>query len=155
LKVDSIDFGSGGEIKDMDNDSFKSGHGAIITLADLETKLLWISQGEHHWKSRLARIAGESQMACAQQRIEIWYNNPEFINLPNQICFRFPAFPQALGRKSETLVCLHPSLPELAVAGLYFEGDMLKQDCLGDWYRFWPPLWGLLFPVMHSSADQE
>jgi hypothetical protein len=51
-----------------------------------------------------------------------------------------PAFHQAMGGELKTLVCLHPSLADLVVQGLYFEGDKLQTDRLEDWYRFWPPL---------------
>ena len=124
----------------MDNTSGANGQGTIITFADLETKLGLISHGQHRWTARLVRVSGESQMAWPQKCVEIWYTNPEFIDIPNQICFHFPAFDQVIGGESEIMVCLHPSLAELVVQGLYFEGDKLKTDCLEDWYRFWPPL---------------
>jgi hypothetical protein len=125
-------------------DNTESGQGTIITLVDLQTKLGFISCGQHQWTARLARVAGEWQMAYPQQCVEIWYTNPEFIDMPHQICFRFPAFHQVMGGESEALVCLHPSLADPIVQGLYFEGDELKADCMEDWYRFWPPL-GKLF----------
>jgi hypothetical protein len=128
----------------MDNTSCENGQGTIITLADLETKLSLIGHRQHQWTARLARVAGESQMAWPQQCVEIWYTNPEFIDMPNQICFHFPAFHQVMGGESETLVCLHPSLADLVVQGMYFEGDKLKTDCLEDWDRFWAPLQRLL-----------
>jgi hypothetical protein len=98
-------------------DNTESGQGTIITLVDLQTKLGFISCGQHQWTARLARVAGEWQMAYPQQCVEIWYTNPEFID---------------------------PSLADPIVQGLYFEGDELKADCMEDWYRFWPPL-GKLF----------
>jgi hypothetical protein len=64
--------------------------------------------------------------------------------MPSQICFRFPAFHQALGDEADTLVCLHALLADLIVHGFYPEGDKLMRDCLEDFNRFWTPLSGVL-----------
>jgi hypothetical protein len=124
--------------------SLENGSGTIITLGELRAKLDLISEGQHQWTAQLGRVTDESGMGWPERCVLIWYTNPEFIDMPNEICFRFPAFHQVLGGESETLVCLHPSLADLIVKGLYFEGDELKWDSLEDFYRFWPPLRGVL-----------
>lgn len=121
----------------MDNTSGENGQGTIITLADLEAKPALISHEQHQWTACLARVSSEPRLGRLPQCAEIWYTNPEFIDIPNQICFHFPAFDQVIGCDSEIMVCLHPSLAELVVQGLYFQGDE-------DWHRFWPPLRQLL-----------
>jgi hypothetical protein len=124
----------------MDNFSYEDELGLVMTFAELEARLGLISQREHQWTARLAgEIAGEWQLSC-QHCVEIWYRNPEFIDMPNQICYRFPAFQDVMGGEPFTLVCLHPSLAIPVVKGLYFERDELKYDLIEDWCRFWLPL---------------
>ena len=68
-------------------------------------------------------------------------------DMPNQICYRFLAYPQALGGAPDLLVCLHPSLIHPVVEGLYFEDDKLLADPLEDFGAFWPPLREVLWPT--------
>lgn len=60
--------------------------------------------------------------------MEIRYTNPQFVDLPNEISYLFPAFNEPIFGMPYILVCLHPSLAVPVKEGLYFEGAALKHD---------------------------
>jgi hypothetical protein len=127
------------EIAGMDNHSC-DGQGVIITFAELEAKLVYISEGQHEWTARLERVEDHAELGWPPICALVWFSNPGMIDMPNGICYRFPAFAGALCSDSDTLVCLHPSLMDVLARGLYFEGDKLMWDCMEDFGRFWEPL---------------
>jgi hypothetical protein len=124
----------------MSDASYGDGSGRIVTLRELRAKFKLISHGEHQWSAQLVLYSGAPDIGWPSLCVHVWYSNPELVDMPNQICFRFPAFHQALGYEEDTLVCLHPSLADLIVHGFYPEEDKLMRDCLEDFNRFWTPL---------------
>jgi hypothetical protein len=124
----------------MSNTAHGEGSAAIVTLGELKAKFELISHGKHEWTANLMRYREAPNVGWPHLCVHVWYSNPGLVDMPNQICFRFPAFDQALGYEEETLVCLHPSLADLIVHGFYPEGDKLMRGCLEDFDRFWTPL---------------
>ncbi len=116
------------------------GTGSIITFAELQDKLFEISHDDHRWTAEAeycSRRRGRRQVLA----VRVWYTNPDLLDMPNQICFEFPAFPDEIwGSEDDALVCLHPSLITAVSEGLYWEEDELKLNGLEDFSRFWEPL---------------
>ncbi len=86
------------------------GTGCIITLEELQDKLLEISHQDHRWTAlpEYCVTGGNQKQVHA---IRIWYTNPGVPEMPNMICYEFPAFPDAIwGDPDGALICLHPSL---------------------------------------------
>ena len=119
--------------------------GIILAFSDLEARLQAISIGTHQWTLHPDREVGPFDRKMTS--VSVWYSNPGLTDMPNQICYRFPAYPQALGGVPDLLVCLHPSLIDPVVEGLYFEDDRLLADPLEDFGAFWPPLREILWPT--------
>jgi hypothetical protein len=113
----------------VDDISYGTWQGLIVTLEELDTILRLISHGPHRWTASLEKVAmeeGQASRPCS--------------DMPNEISYLFPAFDDAMLGETYILVCLHSSLAIPVVKGLYFEQDSLKHDLLADWQRFWPPL---------------
>jgi hypothetical protein len=126
----------------MNINSLETGYGVVITLGDLEAALSAINRGPHQWTARLARITDDRVVGWPPLCVQVWYTNPGPIDMPTQLCYRFPAFRHGLfEERSDTLVCIHASLMDPLVEGLYFEDDELKSDPVEDFGRFWDPLW--------------
>lgn len=121
----------------MDRNGYENGCGIIVALPDLKDKLSAISHGLYQW-----RLVAEPETTGHGfiSHVDIAFSNPEFVDMPNDVCFRFPVFDRGIWRSPELLVCMHPSLAEAQICGLYFEGDRLLNDNLEDFYRFWTPL---------------
>jgi hypothetical protein len=129
----------------MSLNSLESGYGVVITLGDLRTKLRVISSGAHQWTAHLARATDDRVIGWPKLCVQVWYSNPGLVDMPTQLCYRFPAFPHdIIGDESDSLVCVHASLMDPVAQGLYFEDDELKDDPLEDFGRFWEPLWEVL-----------
>lgn len=125
------------------------GLGIIVSLEDLRNILTALTTNEHRWEARVPVAEGEPSVA-SNLSIDIWYSNPGLVDMPNAICFRFPALrPRTIG-PGDTFICLHPSLVEPVLEGLYFEGDQLKADFMEDYRRFWVPLRTALSPTVRS-----
>jgi|SRR6185437_10414081 len=117
----------------------EDGFGVILSLADLQTKLRTISNGAHQWTAELARCK-PVQEGWTTFYAEIWYSNPSPRDMPNDLCYRFPAFRDRFWGDGESFVCLHPGLAVPVQQGLYFEGERLLGDCIQDFESFWPPI---------------
>jgi hypothetical protein len=124
----------------MDNFSCPPGSSAIVTFDELKAALRFLSHEQHQWQARLNLESAAETYGSPQSSVEIRYTNPQFVDLPNEISYLFPAFNESILGMPYVLVCLHPSLAVPVQEGLYFEGAALKHDLLEDWYRFWPLL---------------
>ncbi len=131
---------SGAEIEYVDEFSYETGRGVIVTLDELDATLRLISHGPHRWTANLEQELVEDRQISRRCCARIRYTNPEFADMPTEISYLFPAFSDATFSEAFILVCLHPSLAIPVVKGLYFEEGSLKHDLLEDWQRFWPPL---------------
>jgi hypothetical protein len=117
------------------------GSGVVLTLGELRTKLSQISEGAHQWTAKLVEVSEPHEPGWTNLCAEIWYSNPGYLDLPNQISYHFPLFPDLVfGDEEDAKVCLHPGLMVPVAEGLYFEGDLLKKDWLGDFCAFWYPI---------------
>jgi hypothetical protein len=133
----------------MNNFSCTPEWGIIVTLDKLEATLRFISHEQHQWQADLNPESALETYGSLQPGVEIRYTNPQFVDLPNEISYLFPAFNEPIFGMPHVLVCLHPSLAVPVKEGLYFEGAALKRDLLEDWYRFWP----LLIAAFHCTRE--
>ena len=120
-------------------------HGFILSLAELRNVLRSMDPAGTLWT--LVPPPAHSPVTKAGTPkallVRIRLRQPEFINPSNDLVFMFPIVLRPQGgpaREEEVYVCLHPETANLEQAGLYFEGEELKQDPLRDWDTFWPPL---------------
>ena len=119
--------------------SDKSGFGAIIEFDELQAKLQTLSDGRHQWIAKLVRDK-PVEKGWTEFYAEVWFSNPGLKDMPNELCFRIPAFNVQFTDGGHCLVCVHPSLIVPVQEGLYFEGDRLLCDPLEDFENFWRPL---------------
>lgn len=125
------------------------GLGIIVSLEDLRKILTTLTTNEHRWEVTDSFTEGEFFVA-SNLSMDIWYSNPGLMDMPNELCYRFPALPPRSIGAGDTLICLHPSLIEPVVEGLYFEDDQLKADFMEDFRRFWVPLRMAISPMVRS-----
>ena len=121
------------------------GFGVVLALSQLQAKLGQISKGAHQWTAKLVEVLEPHELGWTNLCAEVWYSNPEYLDMPNQISYHFPAFPDLVfGDEEDAKVCLHPSLMVPVAEGLYYDGDLLKKDWLGDFCAFWYPIRAVL-----------
>jgi len=97
----------------------------VITLDRLEATLRFISHEHHQWQAHLNPETEAETYGSQQWSVEIRYTNPQFVDLPNEISYLFPAFNEPIFGVPHVLVCLHPSLAVPIKEGLYFKGTDL------------------------------
>ena len=102
---------------------------------ELESRLKLISTNDKIWRLSSVGITGDGE-----PHVEIKFSNPDLLDMPNDVSFRFPVVDVGPWGNPEPLVCLHASLACPASRGLYFEGPDLMYDGLEDFHRFWTPL---------------
>ncbi len=103
----------------MSDKTLGDGTGCIITLEELQSKLIEISHEDHQWTA-VAEYCGGTRNRKMVHAIRVWYTNPGVPEMPNMICYEFPAFPDAIwGDPEGALICLHPSLITPVMEGLY------------------------------------
>jgi hypothetical protein len=83
------------------------------------------------------------------------HSNPDPTGLPNHLCFCLPLFVDRSDRGLRLLACFAPESIVPLSKGLYFEGDMLKNDPLEDWCRFWVPLKRCLWPLEEGRSSES
>ncbi len=103
----------------MSDKTLGDGTGCIITLEELQSKLIEISHEDHQWTA-VAEYCGGTRNRKMVHAIRVWYTNPGVPEMPKMICYEFPAFPDAIwGDPEGALICLHPSLITPVMEGLY------------------------------------
>ena len=119
--------------------SDEGGFSIILEFGDLQAKLQTINDGPHQWIAKLVRDK-PAEKGWTKFYAEVWYSNPGPKGMPNELGFRFPAFPVPIGDVMECLVCVHPSVMVPIQEGLYFDGDRLLRDPLEDFENVWRPM---------------
>jgi hypothetical protein len=112
------------------------GRGFVVNLEKLAVLLEYVSYDVHRWEM----IGDDTGEWGDTQRIVVRYSNPGDPHLPNPINFRFPCLSDGNPLYPARLACIHASLAEPVLSGLYFDGERVKYDLLEDWGRFWPPI---------------
>jgi hypothetical protein len=113
-----------------------------------------LSCGTHQWVSVPVTGIYLSNENRSRLYLIVCCSNPDPTGLPNHLCFCLPLFVDRSDRGLKLLACFAPgSIVPLSKA-LYFEGDMLKNDPLEDWCRFWGPLKRSLWPEDGQNSDR-
>jgi hypothetical protein len=99
-----------------------------------------LSCGVHQWVSVPVTGIYLSNENRSRLYLIVCHSNPDPTGLPNHLCFCLPLFVDRSDRGLRLLACFAPESIVPLSKGLYFEGDMLKNDPLEDWCRFWVPL---------------
>jgi hypothetical protein len=123
--------------------SYQLEDGFITSLTDLRERLADISNGDHQWAAQvLPKPMGIGSGGDLRRYVIIGCTNAPFETPPNHLCFLFPILLDPVPSPDEEtlLICLHAEVAIMLSHGLYFEGDKLKGDVLGDWLTFWSPL---------------
>ena len=94
------------EIEVMNNFSCTPESGMVITLDRLEATLRFISHEHHQWQAHLNPETEAETYGSQQWSVEIRYTNPQFVDLPNEISYLFPAFNEPIFGVPHVLVCL-------------------------------------------------
>ena len=129
-------------LRDMINYEYEIGEGYIVSLLDLRRRLASITHGAHQWTVEIVQKRLLSGKGGLQSYALMGYTNPAMRDMPNHLAFLFPMAIRLERSTGEAaiFICLRPSEAIDVGYGLYFEGDVLKRDCLEDWILFWAPL---------------
>jgi hypothetical protein len=90
----------------VDDFSYETGRGVIVTLDELDATLGLISHGPHRWTANLEQELVEGRQISCRCSVRIRYTNPEFADLPTEISYLFPAFSDATFSEEYILVCV-------------------------------------------------
>jgi hypothetical protein len=86
----------------MSDTSCGDGSGKIVTLGELRAKFKLISHGEYEWSAQLFRYSKAPDIGWLSLCVHFWDSNPELLDMPNQMCFRFLHFIKPLGHQADT-----------------------------------------------------
>jgi hypothetical protein len=129
------------KVYDMAYDSDDLHQTAIITLAELQQILCYISHDNESWAASLN---------CPIDPAHVWWSGDSVFvshtysapadHLVNRMCFRFPAFLGGHSDDSAMLVCLHPMMADFVSMGALSPKQQTQLDVFGAFNRLWKPI---------------